>query len=85
MKLKIFGKYYGWLPYYMVDLHMNTGTVQRRHPFYIWRQKDGGFRWKTPRTLNFKTVDTITAWFLSDITYHFHWGADVKLWELEDK
>lgn len=83
MRIKLFGKYYGWCPIYRVDIHLKTGTVMS-HRFYKWRQKDGGFKWATPDSLNFKSVDSIEGWQVVDAKYRLFFGVDASLWHWED-
>lgn len=83
MRFELFGKFYGWCPIFIIDLHLNTGTVMR-HRFYRWRQRAGEFKWNTPDSMNFKSVDTISGWNVVDVKYKFFFGADTSLWISKD-
>ena len=82
MRFNLFGKYFGWCPVYIIDLHLNTGTIMR-HRFYKWRQRDGGFQWATPDLLNFKSVDTISGWNVVDVKYKLVCGENASLWHFK--
>ena len=83
MRIKLFGKYYGWCPVLLVDLHMDSGTVQR-HPFMVFKRVRDGFRWNSWGSLGFRDISNLTSWFVVGSERRFMWGVNASLWKLED-
>lgn len=79
--ITIAGKVYGWKPIIFIDIHLNTGTVQRSHPFFWFRQNGPNFKWKTSHMLNVKSGETIQGWFTVGVKNKFFWGIDENWWQ----